>query len=238
MRKKDYWINNLVKPYWDHYEEPLGNEERKRAKKDDFLFIGEEEKKFKEWCDNYKKAKNKYYKPKAGEAFKNGKELSSYPAPVFFPGFEYNDYEKYSITTPPPFPPENNYLLCWKQQWNEKSSPNLINKRDGLKVKACQYYYPYSKKEDKSLKACDEERKEKEDKENFTKSVILYPLIISLFVGIASGIGVYKFQVWDAENKNKSKQMQQKQVDVSAKKPVLQEAKEKNLKTELKNPSP
>lgn len=103
----------------------------------------------------------------------------------------YSDYPKYSIKQPPPTNdyPDDDYLSCWKQHWNEKENKDLISNRNKLQTQCCKYFYDFRKMKNKTLELCDQERAEIKSDIQFITTIIvarltliatIVPFIISL----------------------------------------------------------
>lgn len=105
-------------------------------------------------------------------------------------GDSYKDYKKYGIKEPCPSDyNDEDYLSCWKQCWNESKNQDLMQNRSKLNQRRCVYFYDYNNKKNKTLDLCDEERKEKIDRERFLLNVGLTILtflvaLVTLIVSI------------------------------------------------------
>lgn len=170
---------------WDYKKDNLTEEEISQLEKGDISFLSEAKRKREEWIETYKKKEEERDKKIAemnkeiensaiGKIF--GKDGVGVMTSLAFrkpslPIFEDSPYpyrEEFGME-PCPSAPNYEYLECWKEKWGEKDE----NIWTTLKNKKCDNYYPLPKKETKTLKACDEERKEKADNRKFWRGAVI-----------------------------------------------------------------
>ena len=178
---------SFPKSYWEYKKDNLTDNEISLLMNGDVSFLSEAKRKHDNWVATYekrKKDKEQYLK-----RIEASKKLSNNPLDKLlgrdFLSSGFGIPEKSSIVPllsgdsypqreelgmePCPVAPDHEYLECWKEIWGEKNEDIWTT----LKSKKCRNYYPLSKKETKSLEACDEERKERADNKKFWRGVII-----------------------------------------------------------------
>lgn len=198
---RDTFISTLpvTTSHWQCDENNLTEEEVLKLKKSDISFLSDAQRKRDEWVKTYEE-KEQQYNQKIQEANKKfrdsplgkliGKDtlnmLSSFSEQKSLSPFlgnnPYPHWKEFGME-PCPTAPDYEYLKCWKEIWGEDDENIWKN----LKKKRCSHYYPLSKRETKTLQACDEECKEKKENKKNRKN-----LIYSFLLGcVATLIGVY-----------------------------------------------
>jgi len=180
------------KPEWDYKKDNLTEREILQLEKGDISFLSEAKRKREEWIATYEKRKEE----KQIKIEEEKKKLENSPLgkilgkdfiniesaiskrPSIVPLLENDPYpqRKEFGMEPCPEAPDYEYLECHKEIWGEKDE----NIWTTLKNKKCDNYYPLSKKETKTLNACDEERKERADNKKFWRGAVIG--FISAFV--------------------------------------------------------
>ena len=173
------------KPEWDYKKDNLTEEEILQLEKGNISFLSEPQRKRKEWIETYEQKEEERNKKLAelnseiensvlGKIVgKDGVDLMTSiafrkPALPIFEDSPYPYREEFGME-PCPSAPNYEYLECWKEIWGEKNEDIWTT----LKSKKCANYYPLSKKATKTLKACDEERKDKADNRKYWRGVIV-----------------------------------------------------------------
>ena len=90
-------------------------------------------------------------------------------------GTSYDRYREFGMKKMPDAP-EEDYLACWKQQWDADGNADILKT---LKSRKCKFFYPLNKKEERTLSACNEEVLYSLDNKKFWKGVFA-----TLIVGI------------------------------------------------------
>jgi len=206
-------------PYSKELIEPLSDVEREEAKSNNYDFIGKKIRAFEEWNKKYEKAleeKDLEIDNSTMPDFRKIIAKSQYRPNLIIGQNSPNATEILGIEKRPSNVPEEDYISCWQGQWNEDKNPELINQRTILQNKNCAFFYAYSKIGTKTLEACEKERieeqKRQDDKNITIKNSLIYLFIA--FLGLPIGIGVYKYQVWDAEQK-KTKIVDNKPLEIA-----------------------
>lgn len=191
------------KPELDCEKDNLTDAEISLLKNGDVSFLSEAKRKHDDWVATYEKRKEEKDKEQYLKRIEASKKLSNSllekilgkdysnigfvipEKPSIVPllgGDPYPRREEFGME-PCPIVPNHEYLECWKENWGKQDEDIWTT----LKSKKCRNYYPLSKKETKSLEACDEERKEKEANKRNIKN-----LIYSFLLGVITTlIGVY-----------------------------------------------
>ena len=189
--------------YYKYKKRLLTEEERNKAIRNDFSFIGKEENTQNKWKNEYYKKINRL---KRGE-FNNiiggvqALDLLQAESTASSNGESFYLKDTFGMGEMPEAPNED-YLACWHDFWNfkdnEKDLPTLNNENE------CLFFYPYTKKGNKSFEACEKERQESSAKERFKITNIL--VIAGLFATIIS-IAVSLF-IYNASKKDNNAGME------------------------------
>lgn len=179
-------ITSSKEPFWSYHCESLSAEEREMLKQNNDRFIGEDKRAYDNWIIEYD-IKKKIYQNKVHQStteLKNnlsklGLDAISEVADVVDmvrlgqnPLNPYEDYKKYGIKEPCPSDyNDEDYLSCWKQCWDESKNQDLMQNRSNLNQHRCAYFYDYNDKRNKTLDLCNEERKEKIDRNRFLLNI-------------------------------------------------------------------
>lgn len=206
---------------WEYKRDNLTDNEVSLLMNGDISFLSESQRKHDEWVATYEKRKEERRKniEEANKEFENtvlgkafGKDflnkissLSEISSPVFGSN-PYPLREEFGME-PCPIVPNYEYLKCWKEVWGEKNKYIWSE----LKNKKCDNYYPLSKKETKTLKACDEERKEKADNRKFWRGAVIGFISASIVMLMRFLIAPY-FTYSNNEAVNYSTQQEQQSV--------------------------
>ncbi len=180
-----FGITSSKEPFWSYHCESLSAEEREMLKQNNDRFIGEDKRAYDNWIIEYD-IKKKIYQNKVHQStteLKNnlsklGSDAISEVADVVEvrlgqnPLNPYEDYKKYGIKEPCPSDyNDEDYLSCWKQCWDESKNQDLMQNRSNLNQHRCAYFYDYNDKRNKTLDLCNEERKEKIDRNRFLLNI-------------------------------------------------------------------
>lgn len=177
------------KPELDCKKDNLTDAEISLLKNGDISFLSEAKRKHDDWVATYEKRKEEKDKEQYLKRIEASKKLSNSLLEKIL-GKDYSNIgfvipEKPSIVPllggdpypwreelgmePCPIVPDHEYLECWKENWGKQDEDIWTT----LKSKKCRNYYPLSKKETKSLEACDEERKERVDNKKYWRGVVI-----------------------------------------------------------------
>ena len=166
---------------WVHKRDNLTDNEISLLMNGDVSFLSEAKRKHDEWVATYEEKKEERRK-KIEESRKKGSimvgalfgedfmaSISETKSFSLLPGSNpYPLREEFGME-PCPIAPDHEYLECWKEIWGKPDEDIWTT----LKSKKCRNYYPLSKKETKSLEACDEERKERVDNKKYWRGVVV-----------------------------------------------------------------
>lgn len=174
---------------WNYKKDNLTEEEISQLEKGDISFLSEAKRKREEWIATYEKRKEEKDKEQYRKRIEACRRLQNNPLdkllgkdflniglgitekPPIVPllnGDPYPRREEFGME-PCPVVPDHEYLECWKEIWGKPDEDIWTT----LKSKKCRNYYPLSKKETKSLEACDEERKERVDNKKYWRGVVV-----------------------------------------------------------------
>lgn len=158
----------------------LSSEERNLAFTDNFEFIGREIKSQKLW-------ENEYYQKL--DNLKKGAYNHIIGGPTVLDLLEKEEHYRghFPLTSefrmsPRPSAPDVDYLACWHDLWN---SQNKEIELCSLKKKSkCLFFYPYTRKGNKSFKGCEKEREALLDLKHFniTNTLVIAGIIISIII--------------------------------------------------------
>ncbi len=187
IRRKRYWIAHHFKPElskWKDEDFNLSNNEIEKIKSNDFSFLGEEKRKQNEWIKQYeeKEKKSKEENDKLSETNPILKTLGiniNNFSNFYMDPFQNDPYpyiEQFGMDKIPEAP-DNDYLMCWKGQWNFRDE---INNKIKLKNCKCPFFYNKKNVGNKTFNACNEdmERKMRIDE------TIKYGIVGGIFIGI------------------------------------------------------
>ena len=189
-------------PFWKYSSKSLTDEERELLINGDDSFIGKAKNEYLEWIENYTLKKEAFEKQQKITIELAKEKLTQSGFATFNPLVDivnmvrngqdvismhddpYKDYSKYGIKNPKPSSdfPDEDYLSCWKQHWNEDKNNALLIDRIKLKNYCCKHYYPYNKLYNKSLELCDQERQEDINKKQFIATIVIS--VLTLMVSI------------------------------------------------------
>ena len=185
MRCKDTVVYIGTQFVNNNINNSLTDEERKNALANQFYFIGKEIREREIWKQEYEHKLKNLKRGKYNNYLGNENVLTllekaqEYDEDLF--GRHYQHFKELGMGEMPEAPNED-YLACWHDFWNfkdnEKDLPTLNNENE------CLFFYPYTKKGNKSFEACEKERQESSAKERFKITNIL--VIAGLFATIIS----------------------------------------------------
>lgn len=207
VRKRDYWHSIILAPErskWIYKTDFLTIEERNKARKVDFNFIGEDKRSFDNWHVIFEK-KEEEVKSEKRRQFPFA--LNS----VEWEPLGGKDYEKlaeqYGLEPPPDNPPEYDYLSCFLEQWDENANPELMNRRKDLSnYKYCSSNVKtlhYMDIGNKTLEACKKESDLRSEKKSFRLNIV-WGIILVIFGFILGKIPV-NFNSDNSKNVNEFK---------------------------------
>jgi hypothetical protein len=184
-RNQDTWITNPFKSdlsRWKRAQKSLNLSERELLGKGEDGFIGEEIRSAKEWDEHFKTERQREQNTQEGE-------LLAYIRSLNFP-FGGNDVNKeaakYGMPERPKAPDED-YLSCFHQQWDENKDSDIQKDRlKFLKTKKCRFHYKFSNTHGETLDACEKNRKESQERSRFSVTTIL--IVVGIIVTIAVGV--------------------------------------------------
>lgn len=185
MHCKNYSRFTGAEFYTEKIKDLLSAEEREKAYKNDFSFLGSEKKKQQAWDDEYNRKI---------DALKNGalNEVIGGPAVLELLMLDSNNSGKYPLASKfqmshRPDAPEDDYLSCWHGLWIFKQNDKLLHTLNS-KTK-CPFFFPYNKKGNKSFDGCEKERVALQDKNRFIITNVL--VVIGIIVTIITAIITY-----------------------------------------------
>lgn len=213
VRRKEYFIFNRLhseNSKWINKEYNLSKNEINKIKNNNFSFLGEEKKNQDKWVKEYEE-NDKKLKEKNKLLWENnplsnllGKDLinnmNNFNNNLNILNNSYPNREKFNMSEYPEAP-DNDYLMCWKGQWNFKDK---ISNNIKLKNYKCPFYYNIKNKGIKTLEACEEELKE-------SKNIRLAwkPALIVMIIPVILNYGCDKI----SDNKKNKKDVYQKQIE-------------------------
>ena len=185
-----FGIMSNKEPFWSYHCESLSAEEREMLKQNNDSFIGEDKRAYDNWTAEYNRKKTDYQNKvhQSTTELKNNLSklgldaiagvadivdmVSTGQNALNIMENPYGDYEKYGIKEPCPSNyNDEDYLSCWKRCWDESKNQALIQNRSKLNQYKCAYFYDYNDKNNKTLDLCNEERKEKIDRNRFILTI-------------------------------------------------------------------
>jgi hypothetical protein len=183
-RNKETWRLNGVRPEqskWIHLQESISPPERSSLAAGNDEFIGAQITAAKAWDTQLEAAREASRQRLRGtilESFQQAEQLSPFRD-------DNKEAKKYGMP-PRPDAPDRDFLACFHQQWNESRHPEIQKDRTGfLEAKRCRFYYPFHKMDGETLEACEENRKDAQDRTRFvvTTVLIVAGIIVTVFMG-------------------------------------------------------
>jgi hypothetical protein len=244
--KKQFITNNGISQF-------LTKKERLMATSGDFDFFKEERNKIEEWEIIFNQKREELDRKewdqirlKADEAFKdnklyknikhllskndNNKNYTKCRIVYQDNSVPENELKELGLEPCPPIP-DKDYLFCWHEQWNENKNPELIPKRADLTNRKCQFYFPFDKKGDKTLEACEKERGSNLDHSRF---LITCGLTILAIIGLQTMINWFSNIDFKKNIINVRKNtVKQKQIELKEKK--IDKSENQEIKSVINN---
>ena len=163
---------------WRREQESLRAEERSALTTGDDQFIGAETRAAELWDRQLEQARERDRQSREGLAAL--RQLQGLFGDANKEGAQYG-------MSPRPEAPDEDFLSCFHQQWNEHKHPDIQgNRTKFLKGKRCKFYYPFGKMGGQALEACEENRKDTQDRIRFCITTIL--IVASIVVTIMMGL--------------------------------------------------
>ena len=185
----------------------LTKEEYQKAAQNDFSFLGKEKREQEIWIQEYNekldKLKKGHYNPIWGNQnvlellLKSQETIST---------IEGNPYSLSKTFNMPEYPqaPRKDYLYCWHNFWNcdnDNIEPSSLNNKN-----KCLFFYPYTRKGNKSFEGCEKERQAKLNQKHFY--ITSFFVILGIVVAFATSIIIYSCQQRDNHLNNNMLNMQ------------------------------
>ena len=197
VRRKEKVAFNGLDHNLDVCEDILSSQERKLAEKNDFSFIGKEQRAQKAWKELYEKNLN-ILKTRKVMNGPRALELLQAERSVYAGGERNYCLKDVFQMGDMPEAPDEDYLACWHDLWNFKEDseklPSINHKTK------CLFFYPYTQKGHKNFDGCDKEREALLDQERY-KTTNCW-VIIGIIVGLATSVCIYSCQQKDKQQYN------------------------------------
>ena len=197
VRRKEKVAFNGLDHNLDVCEDILSSQERKLAEKNDFSFIGKEQRAQKAWKELYDKNLN-ILKTRKVMNGPRALELLQAERSVYAGGERNYCLKDVFQMGDMPEVPDEDYLACWHDLWNFKEEQERIRSIN-LKTK-CLFFYPYTKKGHKSFEGCNKEREALLDQERYKTTN--FWVIIGIIVGLVTSVCIYSCQQKDNQQYN------------------------------------
>jgi len=188
-RNKNTFRSVFTKPElsrWIRSQETLSNLERDALKSGDDSFIGKEIRDAKLWDEQLEQEREDARRQFEGTPLAN----LAYAKSIFsaFPNKANDEAATYGISERPTAPDED-YLSCFHEQWDEdKRADTRIDRLGFLENMSCSFYYPFLKKRGESLEACEKNRRDDQERSRFSVTTILIVagVIVTIVLGVVS----------------------------------------------------
>lgn len=145
------WVSNDT-------QELLMETERSQAQNEDFSFIGAEKRIQATWIQEYNQKLDALKKGMFNSKIGGRMALELLQAQSTISKIEGNPYplrEQFGLP-PCPSAPNEDYLSCWHKQWGPETDPQQLAQLN--QPNKCFFFYPYTKKGNKSFDGCEKER--------------------------------------------------------------------------------
>jgi hypothetical protein len=185
-RNKDTWLSNFYKPElsrWRRVQETLNVSERMALRKGEDDFIGREIRDAKLWDEQFKQERENLRQQSGASLYAMSLQRGILPR-------SRNDLDEEAANygmPPRPKTPDEDYLSCFHQQWDESTDTAIQKDRQTfLAHKQCSFYYPSTKIHGETLEACEKNRKDAQERSRFLVTTIL--IVIGIVATIVLGV--------------------------------------------------
>ena len=153
-------------------QETLTALERNALKSGDDSFVGQEIRDAELWDKQFKQGQETNQQQYQGTPFEG--IFNAQRALSAFPNKNVNEEAATYGMSARPTAPDDDYLSCFHQQWDEsKSSEIQKNRQKFLSRKKCHFYYHFEKMSGETLEACEKNRRDAQDRNRFVLTTIL-----------------------------------------------------------------
>lgn len=168
--------------YTEKIRDLLSAEEREKAYKNDFSFLGSEKKKQQVWDDEYNRKIDALKKGALNDVIGGPAVLELLMLESTYSG-KYPLASKFQMSQRPDAP-EDEYLSCWHDLWIFKQDDTLLHTLNN-KTK-CPFFFSYNKKGNKSFDGCEKERVALQDKNRFiiTNLLVIAGIIVTIITAL------------------------------------------------------
>ena len=173
MRNQNKWLSNFFKPehsQWRREQRSLIDSERIALAQGNNSFIEQEIRDAKAWDEELERRKQ-HRRASMPQGVLYAEDISS----SLLPRGMKDEAKKYDMPERPDAPDED-YLSCFHGQWNGRKHENDLKRDKFLTTHRCSFYFPFTKMGEKTPEACEEDRKESQEKRRFYITTFLIVL--------------------------------------------------------------
>jgi hypothetical protein len=148
-------------------------------------FIGDEIRNAKAWDEQFEMERQREPRTQEGNIFASTRGLDT----VFGRNDVNKEAARYGMPERPNAPDED-YLSCFHQQWDESKDSDIQKDRQKfLEKKTCSFHYKFGNTHGETLDACEKNRKDAQERSRFSITTIL--IVVGIIVTI--GLGMLPF---------------------------------------------